>query len=102
MVRALTGDASETITRPPDAGEGTGLSTCTCTVWVRGLGFGGVWCVVWCVVCGVWCVVCGVWCVVCGVWCVVCSVWCVVFGVVASEVPLSNESGTNKTVTARF
>ena len=22
----------------------------------------GVWCVVWCVVCGVWCVVCGVWC----------------------------------------
>ena len=34
----------------------------------------GVWCVVWCLVCGVWCVVRGVWCavyVVCGVWCVV-------------------------------
>ena len=32
----------------------------------------GVWCVVWCVMCGVWCVLCGV--VLCDV---VCGVLCV-------------------------
>ena len=57
----------------------------------------GVWCGVWCVVCGVWRVACGVWCVVrgawrvaCGAWCVACSAWCVVRGAwcVVSVFPL--------------